>query len=804
MKWLTLIHYRIASIIRFWIRPTVLPNELDDVQDELTGDIYYVLHDHSFTDLVAAQQAIKSSSLPAPASRDHWYALTEKTGSFFARRHIYDANQAGQLIQRARAGQVIQFVPLSIFWGRAPKREQSFWRLLFSYNNYELGGGIRKFLATIAARKDLEIHVSKPLSLNALVSNEQNNEISARKLHRVLRVHYRQVKTAVVGPDLSHRRTVVRDLVKSRAVQQVIDDKIKNGDSTREQLEAKAQKYGNEIASSYNTRAIRILDKFLTRFWNKVYDGVEVEGIDRVKELAGTHAIVYLPCHRSHIDYLLLSYALFKQGLAAPHIAAGINLNLPIVGRLLRGAGAFFIRRKFRGEPLYSAVFNEYLHTLLRRGFPVEFFIEGGRSRTGRSLPPKTGMIALMLRSYLRDHSKPIAIVPIYVGYEKVLEGNTYLGELRGKRKKSESIFGLFKVVKTLKGEFGKVRANFGEPLCLDNFLDERQPDWRKAASDKPDWLPELTNELADEAIKRINESAHVNRVSLVAAAILCAPRQALGDTTLLAQIDFYKELLKAVPYSAETTFDDHDALGMVDHCEKLGFTEKRIDSMGAVYHLSEVNSVLLTYYRNNIQHLLVIPSLLAYALNNMRGIGRESLIQLVNSVYPYLKKELYLNLEDYEVESAIEAHLTFLLEHGILTTEGTIIRGAEPGSNQQLIQRLLAAHCQPMLERFYIVLSLIRAADQQPLSTKLLEQKSVDVAQRLSMIHGIHSPEFFDKRLFAGFIEQLYRRKVIQDDEGFIRFGQPLTDILLLAERVMSVEVVQNLRLAKPQAELP
>ncbi len=802
MKWLTLIHYRIASIIRLWIRPTVLPSELDGITAELTGDIYYVLHDRSFTDLVAAQQAIKSCTLPAPASRDHWYPLTEKTGSFFARRQIYDANQAGQLIQRARAGERIQFVPLSIFWGRAPKREQSFWRLLFSYNNYELVGGIRKFLVTIAARKDLEIQVSKPLSLNELVSHDQNDEISARKLHRVLRVHYRHVKTAVVGPDLSHRRTVVRGLVKSRVVQQVIDEKIKNGESSREKLEAKAQKYGNEIASNYNTRAIRILDILLTRFWNKVYDGVEVEGIDRVRELAGTHAVVYLPSHRSHVDYLLLSYALFKQGLAAPHIAAGINLNLPVVGRLLRGAGAFFMRRSFRGKPLYTAVFNEYLHTLLRRGFPVEVFIEGGRSRTGRSLPPKTGMMALMLRSYLRDNSKPIAIVPIYVGYEKVLEGNTYLGELRGKSKKSESIFGLVKVVKTLKGEFGKVRANFGQPLYLNDFLDEQQPDWRDANSDKPDWLPVVTNQLADEAITRINEAAHANRVSLVAAAILCAPRQALGDTTLLAQIDFYKELLKAVPYSGETTFDDHEAIDMVEHCEKLGFVEKRVDSMGAVYHLSEVNSVLLTYYRNNIQHLLVIPSLLAYALNNKRGIGRKALIELVRRVYPYLKKELYLNLESSDVERAIETHLAFLLERGILSTQGKIIRGAKTGSSQQLIQRLLAAHCQPMLERFYIVLSLIRAADQQPLSTKLLEQKSVDVAQRLSMIHGIHSPEFFDKRLFAGFIDQLYQRKVIQCDEGFIRFDRPLTDILHLAERVMSAEVVQNLRLAKPQAE--
>lgn len=113
---------------------------------------------------------------------------------------------------------------------------------------------------------------------------------------------------------------------------------------------------------SYNV--IRFLDVILTWLWNKIFNGVQVNGLEPVKKLAEDHEIVYVPCHRSHLDYLLLSYTLYYQGLNVPHIAAGENLNMPVVGALLRRGGAFFIRRKFGGDKLYTAVFNEYMHSV--------------------------------------------------------------------------------------------------------------------------------------------------------------------------------------------------------------------------------------------------------------------------------------------------------------------------------------------------------------------------------------------------------------------------------------------------------
>ena len=110
---------------------------------------------------------------------------------------------------------------------------------------------------------------------------------------------------------------------------------------------------------------------------------------------------------------------------------------------------------------------------MFSRGYSVEYFVEGGRSRTGRALQPRPGMVAMTVRSYLRNHNKPIAFIPVYVGYEKVLEGRSYLGELRGKKKQKESVFGVFKSLKNLRKSFGKVNVNFGEPIYLSKFLDQ-------------------------------------------------------------------------------------------------------------------------------------------------------------------------------------------------------------------------------------------------------------------------------------------------------------------------------------------
>jgi len=793
------IKIQLAKTTKLWVKPATFPREKEQLNLDNKKRTFYILENSSAIDQVAAQTAIKSLDLPEPKSQAQWCSLTQQKGPVFAKRRVHADNLFGDMFDAIAQGEQVQFIPVSIFWGREPDRNYGFWRSIFSISRYKIAGGTRRFFATIAQRKYLEVHFGSAFSLNDFAAENDLSAKNQRKLHRLVRIHFSQVKNAVLGPNAEDRTQIVKRIVNSTAVQDVINNEAGNSED-RQKLEAKALKYADEIAANYTNRSIRIFDIILTWFWNKIYDGVHIQGVDKLRHLGKDHELVYLPCHRSHIDYLLISYILYKEGIMPPHIAAGINLNMPIVGRLLRGSGAFFIRRSFKGNKVYTAVFDEYLHSLLKGGFPVEFYIEGGRSRTGRSLPPKTGMLALMLKSYLRDSSKPIVLIPTYVGYEKVFEGRTYLGELRGQSKKSESIFDIFKVFGALKQRFGRVHACFGEPIFLDDFLDNNAPNWRTEEDCKPQWLKPVTDRLGDHVVTAINNTVHINSVNLVSTALLASPRQCLGSSTLEQHVALLQSMLIDIPYSSAVSYEEQSAASMIQHCESLNLIDVKYDSMGSIVMLDEVNSVLMSYYRNNTQHVFTLPSLFAYALQTRRGMSRRALIELVELIYPYLERELFLNYSKESISSHAQATLDWLIGKGLIVEQGTKLRAAYNGTPEQVHLRLLSGLCAPIIERFYIVISLITSQAQESYTPDLLESKSVEFAERLSLINGIHSPEYFDKRLFKGFICALLNSGVISSNNGLIHYSEQLINSAKLAERVVSNDIVHNLYLANAE----
>ena len=201
-----------------------------------------------------------------------------------------------------------------------------------------------------------------------------------------------------------------------------------------------ARKYAMEIAANYSQAFVTFMACALGRLWNWLYDGVEFEHVENLSD-----------DRRRRRDHLCpmppqphgLSAALVRdlsQGLRrAARGRRASNLNLPVVGRFLRKGGAFFLRRSFKGDALYAAVFTKYLGFMMARGHPLEYFIEGGRSRTGRLLSPRTGMLSMTVRSYLREPNRPVVFMPVYFGYERIVEGRTYIGELSGSRRKRKA-----------------------------------------------------------------------------------------------------------------------------------------------------------------------------------------------------------------------------------------------------------------------------------------------------------------------------------------------------------------------------
>ena len=251
------------------------------------------------------------------------------------------------------------------------------------------------------------------------------------------------------------------------------------------------------------------------------------------------------------------------------------------------------------------------------------------------------GLLAITLRSFLRSSRTPIVFVPVYIGYERVLEGRTYLGELRGASKKKESIFDIFKVIGALKQKFGQVAVNFGEPIKLAEFLDQEQPDWRKqelAPLYRPDWLNATTNRLGEKVARHLNEAAAINPVNLVALALLSTSKLALDDRAMARVLDLYLALLRRVPYSPHTTLPEGDGQALIEHVKAMDLLSEQSDALGKILYLDEQNAVLMTYYRNNVLHIFALPALLASFFQSTSRMSREQILRYTHALYPYLQ----------------------------------------------------------------------------------------------------------------------------------------------------------------------
>jgi glycerol-3-phosphate O-acyltransferase len=394
-----------------------------------------------------------------------------------------------------------------------------------------------------------------------------------------------------------------------------------------------ARKHALEIAANYSESFIRFMSAVLGWLWNRLYDGVDFEHVEALNEIGDGAEIIYVPCHRSHMDYLLLSYVIYRKGFAVPHVAAGINLNLPVIGRFLRKGGAFFLRRTFKGDALYATVFAKYLGFMMARGHSLEYFIEGGRSRTGRLLSPRTGMLSMTLRAYLRDPKRPVFFIPVYFGYERIVEGRTYIGELSGVPKKKESLPGLLKaVVSVLRSKLGRVHVNLGRPIALDAVLEQHNPQWRSVQEPqaRAGWIGEAIADLGRRINVEINAAAAVTPVNLVAMAMLATPRQAMPEADLASQIELYQRLLRDAPYGPLVTVAADGGAQMIRYLEAMGMLERQKHPLGDIMRMNPENAVLATYYRNNVLHLFALPSLLACCFVSNAGMRTEDIHRLL------------------------------------------------------------------------------------------------------------------------------------------------------------------------------
>ena len=603
----------------------------------------------------------------------------------------------------------VQLVPATVLWGRAPGSQDSLIQALFA-DAWASVGPLRQLLIILIHGRQTRVSFDANISLARVLTGAPDAATAARKANRFLRFHFRRMREAAIGPDLSHRYNLVEAMIASAALQEAIAQEAQRLGIDAAEARSRARKFAWEIASDFSYPVVRAGELVLRQLWNRLYDEVVVHHGKELAAVAPGKGLVYLPNHRSHIDYLLLSYFVNAQGLAPPHIAAGDNLNIPVVGPILRRGGAFFLRRSFKGEPLYAAVFREYLHAMLAKGFPIAYFIEGGRSRSGRTLSPKSGLLGMTVESFMREHPRPVLLVPVYFSYEKLLEGRTLVAELEGQPKRGESLGELAGVVRRLKRDYGSVHVNFGSPLDLGRFLDAQTPDWHALrGNERRDAARRLTPALADELAQRINAAVVVNPINVFAMAIVGSPRYALDERALVQQIEWLDAIGSRCRYAEDTVLVATEPAAVIAEAIRLGFAARVAHPLGDIIKVPDDAIATLNYLRNNVLHAYALPALIASLLSGAREVAADGVTAFAETAQPFLRAELMLHHSAAEAAIASKAIVELFVELGFARSGSSAsIRAADRYSPEHAGLELLARSLRHLLRRNYLTIALL------------------------------------------------------------------------------------------------
>ena len=649
-------------MLKFLINPEA-EFETEDVKDLIESKkVIYALSSTSSFDLNALIKLAKKNNFSSPKKTKKNFFQLKGAKRLFPWQTPKRRNPR-ELHQLAKDPDAVNkiIIPVDVFWGKAPERQDHWVKLIFR-DSWEAGSFLRNLLKVIFNGRQTSVFFHKPLESEDIFSQQKTSEHLVLKTDRLLRARFRKNRQAKIGPDISNKRTLIHAILNSSSVKQEIKKSSKGSKKIEKSQNQKAYKYALEICSDISYPVIYLYDKALNWFWNSRYDGLEIIGIEKINDLAVGNSLIYTPSHRSHIDYLALSYELYTNNLMLPQIVAGKNLNLPILGRILRNGGAFFMRRSFGPNKLYSKVFFEHLRKLFQRGYSIEFFPEGGRTRTGRLLTPRPGIISMIIKSFQDMDERDVKFLPISISYEKVLEGKSHLKESRGQKKKKESLTSIFSTIGDFRGYLGNAYLQFGEPIDLKSFLNENSPNWQEDVIDlntdteKKSWLFEVTPLLGNKIMTNINKATVVTSSSLFASAISDIIGDEIDKERIINRIESLKKVIENSKYSNLIKLPDISSKEILQKIRKLKFYKSEGEK---TLKMSKSEKNLMEFYKNNILHLLILQSYIFY--KSRKKITKVNLVNQFKEIVPQIKKDFFLDISLSETEEKVSEILTAL-----------------------------------------------------------------------------------------------------------------------------------------------
>lgn len=691
-------------------------------------------------------------------------------------------------MQRLRATPIL-LVPQLLLWTRAPERYQkSLVDIVFG--DADAPGLLRGLWLFLRHHRRAFAQVAEPIDLQALLARypQQTDEVLAKKVRWTLLHYLARERQSVLGPMMKSPRRLADEVMRDPALRTVLaelaDAPVPAG-KKRQRPESRARSLIKEIRADLSMRAIVLYSTILKWVFSRLYDGIEIdeEGMDRVRQALKRGPVVLVPCHRSHIDYLLLSHLFYRHGLVPPHIAAGKNLSFWPMGFIFRKGGAFFLRRAFRGDKLYGAVFRAYVMKLLREGHPIEFFIEGGRSRTGKMLFPKTGLLSIVADAVLDGRVRDVQIVPIHIGYQKIIEAGSYNKEVMGGQKQKENLKGLLAVPRVFRAKYGRVHLDFAEPISTSAFFASRGVDDGRALGEPA--RRGLVKALGFRITYDITRVARPATSAISAAVLLGEGRRGMTRERFQALTHLLRDLLRAkhvrLPRAisgaaSEAAFAEAIALfqenGLVD------IRNQQDDTI--VYAVPEGARLALDYYKNGVLHALVAEAIVACALLSepklhepgapadaeVSHFPRVKVREKAKTLSRLLKFEFVFR-PGVQFDALFDDAVENLLRAGILqSAEGVL--GFERRREQDV--RLLAGLVQHFVEAYAMAAAGLDEVLSEPLAEKELLARVFERAQKAFLTGELDRAEAASKLIFENalryFRSEGVLAEVAEDDE--------------------------------------
>ncbi len=615
-------------------------------------------------------------------------------------------------------------------------------------------------------------------------------------------------RKAITGPTRKTSDQLHEEIIRSPELEGLIRELAGDGTAERTIVTAKALAMLREMESALDLNAIAAMARAFERITSHMYEALEVDqvGLARLREASKRGTLIMLPSHKSHIDYMLLAYVCYRNSFPVPLVAAGDNLNFFPLGYVFRRAGAFYIRRKFSGDRLYVAVVDAYIRRLIQDGWALEFFLEGGRSRTGKLLAPKFGILSMVVDAAI-GNPQHVYFCPISIGYERFVEEKSFVRELTGGEKRKEDMRGLMSTFALMMGRYGRLNIQFGEPLSIDSLLLESETPVSQSVHWTPEQKRSVVRRLGHRVMNEINRVTAVTPGALVACALLAHQGRGIAHDTFVALCNHLADALrKQGARFTPSLVSPSDPLALrptalrealelylrAGHIEAHrpgapeGSNEREVLSDDSIYVLKPNSRLVLDLSKNVVMHFFVERALLATCLLASREtpVAEADLRARVRQLSRLLKFEFTFRA-DRPYDQIFNDELSAMVDAGYIERKAAGVTPAR-GSEHIAAVSIYANLLRNFVEGYRIAARALTHLLRSSVSQKDFVKRAMSLGDRMFLAGEISCREAVSRPLLENALSAFSDHGYIErDNDGKFR----LTTSYAQAETVRTIE---------------